>query len=469
MDNSTKSHLSFTIGPVQGFVSQARRTRDLWAGSWLLSHLAEAALAAAENCNAQGQCEGKAVIPFRGDDAGKITSLKTPIGGMPNRFELEFDSEEQAKQAAVKATEAFNKRWSEVAELVYHKYVAPVEGEGSGTREIWERQVNNFWEISWVIGTPEEEADTLTSLTAARKNIRNVNTTEEEGTKCSLMGNWQEISGYTKGNQQKEFWNSLREELDPFDIKEGERHCAIALVKRLFPRVIGDVLGGNASKELRQVSWPSTAFIAALPWLKSLNGKGLEKATAYSSLAKEAGYKQSEGDAARQIGEWAGIDGLAWFATAIQQDEPGQEKENRDEIVNNLRQELKDLYKAADTKPVPYYALLLMDGDSMGKLVSSLGDPAKVSEGLNRFAEQVDDIVKKYDGRTIYAGGDDVLAILPAQDALKAADDLSKKYNESFGRIEQATLSGAIIYAHWKYPLRQVLETAHHLLDDIAK
>ncbi len=469
MDNSTKSHLSFTIGPVQGFVSQARRTRDLWAGSWLLSHLAEVALASAENCNAQGQCEGKAVIPFRGDDAGKITSLGTAIGGMPNRFELEFDSEEQAKQAAIKATEAFNKRWSEVAELVYQKYVAPVEGEGNGTRDIWKRQVDNFWEISWVIGTPEEEANTLTSLTAARKNIRNVNTTEEEGIKCSLMGSWQELSGYTNSNQQKEFWNSLRKRLGTLDIKEGERLCAIALVKRLFPRIIEEVLGEKASKELRQVSWPSTAFIAALPWLKSLKEKALDKAKSYSGLAKQAGYQQSEREAARQIGEWAGIDGPAWFTSAIQQDEPGREKENRDEIVNNLRQKLKDLYDEADSKPVPYYALLLMDGDSMGKLVSSLGDPAKVSEGLNRFADQVDDIVKKYDGRTIYAGGDDVLAILPAQGALKAADDLSKKYNESFGGIEQATLSGAIIYAHWKYPLRQVLETAHHLLDDIAK
>jgi len=38
-------HLSFTLGPVQAFVAQARRTRDLWAGSWLLSYLAESALA----------------------------------------------------------------------------------------------------------------------------------------------------------------------------------------------------------------------------------------------------------------------------------------------------------------------------------------------------------------------------------------------------------------------------------------
>ena len=38
--------LHFTLGPVQGFVSQARRTRDLWAGSFLLSYLSGHAMKA---------------------------------------------------------------------------------------------------------------------------------------------------------------------------------------------------------------------------------------------------------------------------------------------------------------------------------------------------------------------------------------------------------------------------------------
>ena len=38
--------LMVSIGPVQGFVAQARRTRDLWAGSFLLSWLTGKAMAA---------------------------------------------------------------------------------------------------------------------------------------------------------------------------------------------------------------------------------------------------------------------------------------------------------------------------------------------------------------------------------------------------------------------------------------
>ena len=34
--------LIVSIGPVQGFIAAARRSRDLWSGSWLLSEMAKA-------------------------------------------------------------------------------------------------------------------------------------------------------------------------------------------------------------------------------------------------------------------------------------------------------------------------------------------------------------------------------------------------------------------------------------------
>jgi CRISPR-associated protein Cmr2 len=39
-----KTCLHFSLGPVQGFVAQARRTRDFWAGSFILSYLAGQAM-----------------------------------------------------------------------------------------------------------------------------------------------------------------------------------------------------------------------------------------------------------------------------------------------------------------------------------------------------------------------------------------------------------------------------------------
>jgi len=37
-------NVHFALGPVQGFVAQARRTRDLWSGSFILSYLSGCAM-----------------------------------------------------------------------------------------------------------------------------------------------------------------------------------------------------------------------------------------------------------------------------------------------------------------------------------------------------------------------------------------------------------------------------------------
>ena len=39
MDFEKPSLIKFQIGPVQDFIAQARSTRDLWSGSYLLSFL----------------------------------------------------------------------------------------------------------------------------------------------------------------------------------------------------------------------------------------------------------------------------------------------------------------------------------------------------------------------------------------------------------------------------------------------
>ena len=55
-----RQYFHFTLGPVQGFVAQARRTRDFWAGSFLLSWLSGVAMAAVRRQQGQIQfgCKG---------------------------------------------------------------------------------------------------------------------------------------------------------------------------------------------------------------------------------------------------------------------------------------------------------------------------------------------------------------------------------------------------------------------------
>jgi len=108
----------------------------------------------------------------------------------------------------------------------------------------------------------------------------------------------------------------------------------------------------------------------------------------------------------------------------------------------------------------------------MGELIARLGSPRVLSECLGAFAGQVNSVVEAHAGRTVYAGGDDVLALVPAANALAVAEELCDRYRSAFSQTSAAstaTISAAIVYAHWRYPLRQVLRTAHRLLDDVAK
>ena len=129
--------------------------------------------------------------------------------------------------------------------------------------------------------------------------------------------------------------------------------------------------------------------------------------------------------------------------------------------------------------PAPYYALLLMDGDSLGK---HMNDPAKrelISAALNTFTGTVQNIVEQdHSGFLIYAGGDDVLALLTLDDALPCAQKLRESYEAAFKRAKAekpavedfpATISAAIEFAHYRLPFTKVLADARELLDEVAK
>ncbi|WP_083234961.1 type III-B CRISPR-associated protein Cas10/Cmr2 [Candidatus Marithrix sp. Canyon 246] len=73
------------LGPVQGFVAQARRTRDFWAGSFLLPWLAGIAMNSVKNQN------GEIIFPLPDEDylkwiKGKGEKSPPHQGNIPNRF-----------------------------------------------------------------------------------------------------------------------------------------------------------------------------------------------------------------------------------------------------------------------------------------------------------------------------------------------------------------------------------------------
>ncbi len=511
-DNNRYFH--FTIGPVQGFVAQARRTRDFWAGSFLLSWLAGVAICAVKT---QG---GKIVFPVPNDDflkalEGKKVDKLPKQGGIPNRFMADINDCPNFSGSAV--VEAVQQAWKAIADAVYKKDKQGLE-QSYHTKKIWERQIAQFWDMSWVITQGRD-----TSALDKRKNFRTHVPSVEDGYKCMVMDGFQELSGASdkhSGKKRREYWTTLSCHIHSKDIDEREELCAIAYVKRRFVHVFKDVkteltVNGNS---LTIHGWklphnvPSVAYMAAVPWLKSiLQSSDEEMKETYRyfiSVLSEMSY-MTKADIANQterrnhvkfvqekiddnisLAEDISLDGNVYYLNYWNNlNNFVGDKQNYDGQIDKYRPKVKTalskLYKSMnDFEPSPYYAILLMDGDSLGKQMSHEKRQPVISQALDDFTQQAEKIVHENDGFLIYAGGDDVLALLSLDDAMKTANQLREAYVKCFENAPNkvkaekpecdvenvySTLSGAINYCHINTPLTQVLKDSHQLLDDIAK
>lgn len=174
------------------------------------------------------------------------------------------------------------------------------------------------------------------------------------------------------------------------------------------------------------------------------------------------------------------LDGQLYFQHSIESDKERQYK-NGEASKTALKNQLAALNDAVNHPPSPFYALLFMDGDGLGKLLQSgVLEPSRISEALAAFTADVDPIVSRFGGKTVYAGGDDVLALMPLNQVLSAATALRERYVQAFLQefstpddhaktLPKMTISAGIVFAHFSTSLRAVMEEAHHLLDDVAK
>lgn len=460
----------FTLGPVQGFVAQARRMRDFWAGSFLLSWLAGAAMLAVKQqgghidfpCpddryldwmtgNRQGETPRQGCIPNR----FKAIQCKVPGGFDPGRVEH-----------TVRAA------WLALAESVWLRDLQGCDLD-SPSRTIWERQTQGFWEISWALGEDN-------GLLDRRKNWRAHLPPEERGVKCSMMAGWQEISGADRPGEERldAFWNPIRKRF-PRDFDNDEKLCALAFIKRRFVGAFA-TLSASMPDGWTLHGWrldgqmPSTLDLAAAPWVAKLMGSdaALEQLrAAAAALCGESDRGLGKLRCVREMPSQALVDlhSSALFAHVRENTNlcPDRAK------VKAVKRAIQSL--GQDHDPSPFYAILLMDGDSLGQLLQSGPDaPPKISQALNDFTMRVPALVDQHNGFLIYAGGDDVLALLPLDDALGCATAIRAAYLGAFETAfvvsaSPSTLSAAVTFAHVKIPLTRVLRDSHRLLDDIAK
>ena len=225
-------------------------------------------------------------------------------------------------------------------------------------------------------------------------------------------------------------------------------------------------------------------YIAAAPWLAQLFNKAAKKTDIGRAIRSLLGdFHKTAHELTGEYGEWESniqcvqdadgekkwkaLDGSVFFDASLENENLWENPNAALEVLRKLRA----LRTKAELEPVsPFYAVLLMDGDELGIHMSDANKQAEITKGLANFTKNVPHIVQDNNGFLIYAGGDDVLALLPLENAFGCAAALRHHYLRCFDlKLIPTSLSGAIEFAHVKMPLGKVLRDAHDLLDNLAK
>ena len=474
--NASQAFLIFSIGPVQSFIAQARRAQDLYASSRLLSRLVSAALDVIE------KAQGEVLYPVR--RGGDVSLPNKVVALLP---------EPHADAIAGDAEQAVRDTWRRMADdarVTLEQY----EPADDSWAALWNDHIRQLPEVYWSVspipagqGLSSEYRVIFTKAQhdfEARKRLRGFDQVEEKGPKCTMCG--LRAALHRRGESAREYWEAVARhpqvtgaQLRP----DGrERLCAVCAAKRFggldigtFPSVSHMATAGFKARLLKALDGDtfSTELFSALTRhhsvLKRLELHEVSKEL-FPYLAQE--LRQVNPMWQTKAQELLSYDGDVLFPETFTRrrlkDSYGKEVTEAEAAEGREATEaLLKAAKAADIiLPRPYYAILMLDGDRMGKQLSAVRDKEEhktISQGLARFAaEMVPRIVgQEHPGRVVYAGGDDVLALLPVEHALSAATALRRAYDQAMrDLLPEPHVSVGIAIAHHLYPLEAALNAA---------
>ncbi|MDW8345847.1 MAG: type III-B CRISPR-associated protein Cas10/Cmr2 [Bacteroidia bacterium] len=425
----------FTLGPVQSFIAQARKTADFYAGSRMLSDLVDTAIKVFQTHT------GKVIFPNPENKA------------KPNRFLGIIENHTDLRKLGQDIEHAVREKFRIMAEKALEN--AKITQKPAGFDGQIENQLEIFWLFEPVEGDNFRQAyQNIEKNMGGIKNVRPFKQIFERGRKCSVDGEKNALFYRKKENRQ--FPAHLnRDAVEVQNISDvlfakGEALSAVSLVKRFY---------------YRDISFPSTAGIATLNAAQQLN-----------ELPEFNTYKSLFG------GEW---DERFLYEENLTEKEIPQDK------LNEAKKQYAELSKALsknNIKLYKYYALLVFDGDRMGKILSgayldtsrNLQEYQKhLSQLLGNYAKRATDIVKSAGyGQAIYAGGDDFVGFINLEHLFEALKTLRKSFETEVNQALQKqyplvednrpvnfTFSAGVCIAHYKTPLGVVIKTAKKMED----
>jgi len=421
----TSSLLKFEIGPVQDFIAQARSTRDLWSGSYLVSWLMAAGI---RRFLANDGAE--LVFPKKEGQPLLDTSLPSHSAGLltpnlPNIF-VGIVQGDAVKMANV-IRDAINAEWRNIADAVWRQRKSYELLEGSKAR--FDAQVERHLSISWVV-TPITGTDQAAYAHDYRLNGWQLDAVRQtRNFPAWSSGGWEttgcekdSLSGREEAVVGGKDWQALVSNEYAHLFKHPDHLGAANVIKRVWHR----------------------AFL----------------------MQRNEGFKVSEIKAA-----------LGPFKIRSTRAIAARDDKSDDEENAELEQGEK------------YLAAIAFDGDAIGawgagEFLLAGSDLHKhhqaLSTCLSQFAlglvrPKIEKVIvgrggqKIALGQLIYAGGDDVVALVPADVALEVAEELRTAFRiatqdihgqDDKGKAIQPDASVGIAIAHFKSPLQDVIRMA---------
>lgn len=418
----TEYLIAVSLGPVQDFIAAARKTRDLWAGSRLLSELSRAA---ARRLAAQG-----ARLIFPSPHALEVEA------GVANKLLAVATTQDPRGLADVARTAA-----QQELEQRGNRALASAQGAGVPVDQTaFHAQIDGFleWYAAWAPVSASDYAGArihVERLLAGRKALRDFRPAYgiPGRPKSSLDPSRESVLQWGVGSK-----SPLQ------SIRDHEHLDAISLVKRLG----------------EQHRFRSVSRVAIDPFVRRLAASDTARATLEQlrELAQQLGHTRAVeplDDPADRF-PW---DTELWYSDHANDDRVPDELKG---VARQFNQLARNAARDAGVELPAYYAVLKADGDRMGKVIGGLITPEQhqgLSDQLVAFTRAAEQVVRGHFGALIYSGGDDVLALVPVDQVAACATQLRAQFATLVrppGGVK-ATLSIGLAIAHYNEPLTEVL------------
>ncbi len=430
--------VKITIPSIQDTIVRSRKLKDLTGGSKLIPMIMKSGLKILENDNNEKKVEF--IIPTA--DVVKEDSLN-----ITNVAYLTIEGErEQVIEKVKRMKEEMFKKLNTLVDTVKHRIP---DREFSTYENLIRYQIKNAINIVWAISEIKDNdivkakndvdiavANAKSSIEPDDKFIEGFNLIQKQKNQYSAFENYQDfmekayqinpelirgaylcdvcgkrvILGATKNN----FKNSITEK------NEDDRLCAFCYAKRHYH--------GEHKK--------SVVDVALKKYLAEHGNKIQEIFKRYGKIDLFNDDKQNI------------------YIEVLENNKEDQ----------TLIESLKKLYEKIDKKPPVYYAIVVMDGDSMGEKISKAFKENKIEDitkRLSQFSKIAKKIVEKNFGMLIYSGGDDVLALFPLETALEGYKEIVEKFKDYMKDTGyNFTASAGLVISHYKIPLSYVLQEA---------